>query len=223
MVLGSTSPSAWSQNFLQISIGLAYLVHVLTEWPYALSLWGPNGIAGTGSLVPTLGHLGSLGDALFSQNVGTYAVLAMLGISAFGLVAGYALSICTVGAVISSTLLDSRLWQMSDGGDNLSYLVLIYSLLLLSPRAVVKEKSLRVWLHNIGIAAIAAQIVLLYFTTGLYKISGGMWQHGVAMYYIAQVQAFSRPGASELFSHPWLSCRSPTQVCCGSSSSQRRC
>lgn len=191
-------------RILQVFLGVAYLFHVLTEWRFATYLWGASGIGGEESFVHSLGPFGELADKLFAHNSGVYLTLLLLGVSSVSLVAGRAIKAGIVGLLAGSALLDFRLWPLPDGGDNLSYLLLIYMLLLLAPKKEVPEYSLRVWFHNIGVLAIAAQIVLLYFAAGFYKSSGQMWEHGIALYYIAQVREFSLPWMSHVFSNPLI-------------------
>jgi hypothetical protein len=47
------------------------------------------------------------------------------------------------------------------------------------------------------VAAIAAQVCVLYLTSGLYKVQGQKWQDGTALYYILRVPEFTWPGWSE--------------------------
>ncbi|MEH3033941.1 MAG: hypothetical protein PGN07_07835 [Aeromicrobium erythreum] len=45
-------------------------------------------------------------------------------------------------------------------------------------------------LHNLAFAALAFQLVLIYFSAGLFKAQGGLWQHGTAVYYPLQLQEY---------------------------------
>ena len=44
--------------------------------------------------------------------------------------------------------------------------------------------------HNIALAALAFQVVLVYFSAGMAKARGDLWQHGTALYYPLQLQEF---------------------------------
>lgn len=46
--------------------------------------------------------------------------------------------------------------------------------------------------------AIVTQLCLLYFSTGLYKVMGEVWQNGTAVYYIMRTHWYTWPGVSEL-------------------------
>jgi len=94
--------------------------------------------------------------------------------------------------------------EITDGGDNITRIVLIYMLFLLPHRNRVSAGKLRVWLHNIAVLAIFMQIIVMYTSSGFAKAMGEMWQQGVAMYYITQVQWFTLPGIHQLFMNPLI-------------------
>ncbi|SDW77433.1 Vitamin K-dependent gamma-carboxylase [Marininema mesophilum] len=52
-------------------------------------------------------------------------------------------------------------------------------------------------LHNFAVAAIIVQLLYMYFTAGIYKVMGPMWQNGTAVYYAMRVQDYVWPGVSE--------------------------
>lgn len=57
-------------------------------------------------------------------------------------------------------------------------------------------------LHNIGIAGLAAQTILIYMNGGLTKIASGSWRHGTALYSTMQLPDYRPfPALSDLFSH----------------------
>ena len=56
-------------------------------------------------------------------------------------------------------------------------------------------------MHNVGLAALAAQTVLLYMGAGLSKITESSWQHGNALYSTMQLSGYRPfPWLSDLFS-----------------------
>ena len=189
---------------LQIALGAKLLLDVFMLLPFATFFWGPNGI-GWGSTKFVLGPtLGNLFDRVFSTNACIFGTLALMAIGALGLVVGYNTRFAALLALIPLFLIQKRLPEIGDGGDNLTQLVLIYMLLLLPNRAKFSSGQFRVWLHNIGVLAITFQLVIVYFIAGFGKAYGDWWQQGVALYYITQVQWFTLPGANELFTNPWL-------------------
>ncbi len=57
-------------------------------------------------------------------------------------------------------------------------------------------------IHNVALAALAFQVVLVYFSAGMAKARGDLWQHGTALYYPLQLQEFRPfPFLNDLFTH----------------------
>lgn len=84
-----------------------------------------------------------------------------------------------------------------DGGDNLASLLLIYSVFLNTTGVSSKmkdgfAKDIAVGFHNAAFLMCRIQVALVYFASGLYKIQGELWQHGMALYYILQ-SSYSTP------------------------------
>jgi len=44
--------------------------------------------------------------------------------------------------------------------------------------------------HNIVLSALAFQVILVYFSAGLFKVQGVLWQRGTALYYPLQLQEY---------------------------------
>ncbi|HEX8147677.1 MAG TPA: hypothetical protein VF591_10895 [Pyrinomonadaceae bacterium] len=187
---------------LQVAVGLMLLFRVFTEAPFAGFLWGPRGLGYGSGRLGADSFMGVILDAVFTPELGVYAVLFTLGAGALGLLAGYRTRWATLLALASFTLLGARLAELGDGGDNVTQLVLVYMLFLLPAGAEAARGSAAVWLHNVAVASIAAQLVVLYMTSGFLKVTGEVWQNGTAMYLISQVQNFSLPGWGEMFKNP---------------------
>ncbi len=69
-----------------------------------------------------------------------------------------------------------------------------------------RDPRLPLWLtngiHNIALAALAFQVVVVYFSAGMAKARGDLWQHGTALYYPLQLQEFRPfPFLNDLFTH----------------------
>lgn len=189
---------------LQIFIGTVLLYQIFTELSSAPYLWGPNGV-GWGSTKPVLGPiLGSIFDNFFTTDISVFFVLLILSVGALGLLLGYHTRVATFLVLITFFLLNQRSPELPDGGDNITQLVLIYMLFLLPHRTKISSGELRVWLHNIAVLAITFQLIVMYIVSGFAKASGDLWEQGVAMYSISQVQWFTLPGANELFTNPFI-------------------
>ncbi|WP_328838028.1 HTTM domain-containing protein [Streptomyces europaeiscabiei] len=141
----------------------------------------------------TLFHLGLLAALAVTVGVGGRAILAAHGILLWSIY--------------------ERQSALIDGGDNLAQLVIPILLLTncyqhfsissgfahrLLGRLPGSVRSLGVPLHNLGVAAIAVQMCLVYVVSGLYKVQGEAWQDGTALFYIMRVPEFELPGLSSL-------------------------
>ena len=189
---------------LQVCIGLVLTFRAATESPFAPYLWGSSGIA-TGSATASLGlGLGGIFDALFATALGPYLVLAGLGAAGLSLIWGYRTRVACALALVTFLALDFRLSALGDGGDNVIRIVLIYLLFTVPAGRTALAGSLSAWLHNVAVAAVTAQICVLYATSGLMKTYGEVWHQGTAMYYISQVEWVSLPLLREMFKNPLI-------------------
>lgn len=56
--------------------------------------------------------------------------------------------------------------------------------------------------HNVFLAALVFQLVVIYIAAGMYKAQGSYWQHGTALYYPLQLPEFRPfPFLSDLLTH----------------------
>lgn len=191
-------------RILQVAIGVMLLFRVFTEMRFASFLWGPNGI-GDGSTVPLFGILpGTLLDAFFVTEIGVRIVLVLLAAGAFGLIFGVRTRLATAVAWVTFMMLNLRLTSLGDGGDNIVQVVLIYMLFLIPSGKTRPRGSLAVWVHNVAIIAIGAQLAVLYLTSGFLKMNGDVWQNGTALYLIGQVEWFSQPSMRGMLKNPYF-------------------
>jgi predicted DCC family thiol-disulfide oxidoreductase YuxK len=189
---------------MQTLLGAALLFKATIYWPIADAVWGPHGIAGGSSFTGLFGRsAGGLLDAVYRSSAGTHAVLVAFGLGAIGLIIGRWFYASLAIALTGFSLLVWRL-NFSQGDDDLTRFALAYLLLTLPPRVEVRPGSLRVWLHNIGVLAIGAQVAILYFIAGFAKAYGAQWQHGTALYYQAQSALFSSPLLHGISQVPWI-------------------
>lgn len=187
---------------LQVGLGLTLLFRVSTEGRFSSFLWGPNGI-GSGSAQAIFGStIGRYLDSLFTSELGTRLVVFALALAAVGLITGYRTRTSTLVALISFTLLEFRLPELGDGGDNLLNILLVYMLLLAPSGDSHPEKSLSTWMHNLGLMAMWTQLIIVYATSGFMKARGAAWNNGTALYLITQVEWFKEPGLQGIFKNP---------------------
>lgn len=106
---------------------------------------------------------------------------------------------------------------VGDQGDNILRVGLVLLLLMQTDeywslaarrraRRGARDPLLPLWLtngvHNIALAALAFQVVVVYFSAGMAKARGDLWQHGTALYYPLQLQEFRPfPFLNDLFAH----------------------
>lgn len=190
-------------RYLQVCIGAVLLFRVATEGPFAAFLWGPHGIGYGESMTYLLGPIvGTILDSAFTTVWGTYAVLGMMAAGAVGLLAGYRTRLATFLALLGLFMIEQRLPEVGDGGDNITRLALVYMLFLVPHGRTAERGSVAAWMHNVAILALIAQLIILYVTSGLMKAYGEKWHHGTAMYYISQVEWISHPFFREILKQP---------------------
>ena len=186
---------------LQICIGIELLFRVLTELPFASYLWGPHGV-GQSRSEGRMGLTAVVGRLVFSSDLSTKGLVVIVGVLAAMLVAGIRTRAAAILLAFFIQVLESRLPELADGGDNVTRLVLIYMCFMLSVRAPWKPGSLLVWFHNMAVVAIVSQLLLLYLTSGMMKVRGDIWYHGFATYAISNVDWFSLPSSRPFFHVP---------------------
>jgi len=187
---------------LQGAIGLMLFFRIFTEWRFAPYFYGPGGL-GRGSTAPILGPPGAVLDLAFRSDAGVFAMMLVLACGAFGLVYGFRTRLATLCALVPFFMMEQRLPHIGDGGDNVTRLVLMYMLFALGRSQRPSPGGLAVWLHNIAVLAIVAQLLVVYETSGIMKVMGEKWHNGTALYYITQVDWFSHPLTRALFKNPF--------------------
>jgi hypothetical protein len=193
-------------RILQVIIGSMICFRIGTEIPFAAYLWGPDGISTTETSQHYFGEtLGSFFDNLFFSSMsGVYALLFLLFVGATSLIFNIKTRVASALCAFTFILLESRLPAINDGGDNIMRLTLIYMILLTSKPLKENLSKIKIWVHNIGVASIILQLMILYETSGFLKANGEKWQNGTAMYVISNVEWFSLPGFRTLFSNPYI-------------------
>ncbi len=190
----------------RIFLGIAGIDFYVSNFDQRALLFGPNGmesapffrIAQHHAFLPSL-------YGLTSSTVG-FQVLYDLGIAvalAFTVVGGRWLTLAH--GVLLWSLYD-RNGLILDGGDNLAAILVILLLFVVtdayySPLAGRRRQQLgarrrtvgsttRVLVHNAAVAAVTFQVAILYFCAGAWKVVGGLWQDGTAMYYVSRTLDF---------------------------------
>jgi hypothetical protein len=122
--------------------------------------------------------------------------------------------------LVGEVSLIERAPLVGDQGDNILRVGLVLLLLMQTDeywslaarrrtRRGARHPLLPLWLtngvHNTALAMLAFQVVVVYFSAGMAKARGDLWQHGTALYYPLQLQEFRPfPFLNDLFTHVGL-------------------
>jgi len=202
-------------SLVRVSLGAWALYFYLLHLPVRHALWGPSGLWPFDRFAATTVLPSAYG---LSPSPLVFDAVYLAGIIVAGLFTlGWQPRLMSVAHWWLVTSLQERNFLITDGGDNLMRLVLLFLMLvntgayfsvggsrhrmsspgLLRPALAVA--------HNTGVLVIVVQLCLLYLSTGLYKTMGSVWQNGTALYYILRVQEFSQPHlAAFVYRNPGL-------------------
>ncbi|EPY08896.1 membrane protein / vitamin k-dependent gamma-carboxylase [Paenibacillus alvei TS-15] len=193
-------------SLLRIALGLIILYNYLIHYDQRYFLWTNSGVnTYTESYKRNVYSLYN-----FSDSLGYFDIVYHLGIIVciFFLI-GYKGRIFSIFNYIFFYSLYNRMYHISDGGDNLLAICLFFLLFAnctayfsIDSRnfhATLEKKKhtflyqLSSIIHNFAVIFCIIQLCIVYFISGTYQIMGELWQNGTAIYYIAQVEEFSRP------------------------------
>jgi hypothetical protein len=205
----TTRRMSWTgAALLRIGYGVTLIGILLANMGVRDELWGPDGLYPWEEFSRSLGDRGYSFSLYVLSSSDWWAELLF-----FSLLAACVLLVLGWRTRIVLPVLWVLVWSwgernpfLADSGDNLMRIVLIY--LCLSDcagrlsldarrrnRSTADRTSAR-WragsiLHNTAILAIATQLCLVYINAGLYKVQGGRWQEGTALYYILRVADYT--------------------------------
>jgi predicted DCC family thiol-disulfide oxidoreductase YuxK len=199
----------------RVMLGAWAIYYYVLHLPAREILWGPRGIWPHDRFLesqPFLSIWQLSASPVFSDAVYLVGIVVAL---AFAL--GYRSRLAAALHWLMIWSLQERNPLITDGGDNIMRLVLLFLVLVntgahfsLDARRVRRplppalRQSLAI-IHNVGVLLILAQLSMLYMSTGLYKAMGELWQNGTALYYILRVDEFSWPGVAEfVYRNPYL-------------------
>lgn len=187
-------------RMFQIAMAIAVIVRCFTELPHAAWMFGPHGL-GEGTATTFFGPIGRLLDPFFSSGAGVVALFAIQLAAGLALLLGRATRVAIVTLLLTCLSFEQRFPEITDGGDNLLRLALVYMVLVVPVRADAAAGSVRCWLHNMGVVLLGGQVLVLYFTAGIMKAQGAPWYQGTALYLVSQVEWISLPGLRDVFKH----------------------
>lgn len=209
--------ATYGLSVMRIALGLAVVGSLLANLTTRDYVWGP----GSRWMAPYVGvdQWGFPFTAVFGETDGSvvfgvkYVVLIVV---AMLFTMGWRTRIVTPVLLVMLTSLMRLAPLSTDAGDNLTRIVLLFlcfadiaSVWSLdarrrrrqqdSPARLRPPEWFGTLLHNAALIAIAAQVFILYGTSGLSKVRGSMWQEGVGLYYPLQIGQYAAwPGLNEI-------------------------
>lgn len=192
---------------MRISSGILVLGWLLANLPIAERIWGP-GSAYWETYREVLGYEWPL-DLLRGAGSGTFWAWYLMTIAlVISFILGWRTRFSTPLLFVFYAGLNAQNTAIADGGNYFFRIMLIYLVFAdisgrwsLDARRRARKSSPRTQtgsvLHNLALCMVVAQLCLIYFEAGMYKVQGSLWQDGTAVYY---------PLASEAYGVlPWLS------------------
>ena len=204
---------------MRITSGTLIFGWLVLNLPIALKIWGP----GADYWAPyreVLGYkwpLNILEDATTPFFLVWYCIAIILA-GAFTL--GWRTRIITPLLFIFYTAINAQNTPISDGGNYFIRIMLIYLIFVdvskrwsLDSRRRARSRStskreteIGTVLHNVALCLVIAQLCIVYFEAGMYKVPGTLWENGTAIYYPLQSEAYGVfPLMSDLLTHnSWM-------------------
>ncbi|WP_420113939.1 hypothetical protein [Pseudactinotalea sp.] len=202
--------ATYGLSFSRIVVGIAVLGILVTNFGTRHAVWGPG--SAWADQLRARSVFGSLSD-LWSTSSPTLFTMqyVLLMAVAVAVVVGWRTRASIVVLVVGMTALVERNPLVGDQGDNIARIGLIFlavasssehwsldarrrrrALAAGAPSGVLRRLGaglpvLPTWLgatvHNLALSALALQVFILYLASALYKVQGGLWQGGTALYY----------------------------------------
>lgn len=189
-------------SILRIIFGVLIVYTYIVNYPLRHYFWGNEGIIDNATYIEMNRIFFSVYGLFESPLI--FELIYHLGIIiAFSFTIGFGGKTTQILNYIFTFSLINRNGLISDGGDNLMYICLLYMLFMnvtayFSFKIKKQESKLKIkWkdqlaiIHNFGFIFVIAQLCLMYFMSGLYQVMGERWHTGTAVYYVMQVEQYS--------------------------------
>jgi small-conductance mechanosensitive channel len=189
-------------SMLRIIIGFATIMFCLADYGSRQFFWGPNSYDNHSVASMEMPHFG-FSLYLFSNSQLWFEFVFNLTIVVAAAYMVFGGKILTVAMAVLLWSLHLRNQDILEGGDNLAQILIIFMIFTHSnayfaPRARRRRArlasnagpSISTILHNFAAFLIVFQTAILYLVAGYWKITGTVWQNGVAMYYISRIAEF---------------------------------
>jgi hypothetical protein len=185
---------------IRVALSIYMLVIMISHLRERGFLWGNNGVFRyeVFTLMLKARHTFSLYALSPNENFSLYVYVCGILISALFLLGVYTRVTSVLFFIFTWSLYQRNLFIM-DGGDNLLYLLAFWLMFvesgkylsIISRTELAYNYTIRSVIHNFGVAAIVAQVMILYATSAISKLTGPLWQNGTAIYYILRVDEFN--------------------------------
>lgn len=202
---------------MRIASGTLILGWLLLNLPIALKIWGP----GSAYLAPYRDVLGYKWPLNILEGASTPFFLAWYFVAiglAISFVLGWRTRVITPLLFVFYTAINAQNTPISDGGNYFIRIMLIYLIFAdlskrwsldsrrRNRRASANETEVGTVLHNVALCLVVAQLCIVYFEAGMYKVPGTLWENGTAVYYPLQSEAYGVfPWLSDLLTHnSWI-------------------
>ncbi|MFT3765948.1 MAG: HTTM domain-containing protein [Minicystis sp.] len=188
------------------------LLCLLCLLPHHRAVWGTDGLAPPRPFPSDIWSAWITHVLLHPRVAPHYALFLIGDIAALALgIFGVAPRVTALVVWFTTINIHHRASSITDGGDNLAWLLLFYLLFVNTSgkptglRRSPLARNLVVAASNAGIFLCRWQVAVVYFTASLLKLQGELWQNGMALYYILQNETFSHPVFGRfVVDHVWL-------------------
>lgn len=192
----------------RVGIGVATLYTYLTNLPFREALWGPHGDWPYSDMQNTIRHFWIFSVYQFSRGDPWFQLMFFTGIAVTALWTVYGGKPLTVLHAVFFWSLSLRNPAVWDGGEGLEQILVLFMCFqttnaCLGPSAgkvrarldtVRRLPRMTNLGHNVATWLFVFQVCVVYVVASMWKVSGPVWQHGTALYYISHVQSYSYLG-----------------------------
>jgi len=208
--VGTTEHRLIGLSILRLVVGICGVEYYVSDLGHRDMLWGPNAYISISDARGTLPEpLTSL--YFWSHSEVWFNAVFFVGLAVAALFTVYGGRALTFVHLIFMWSIYDRNQDVLEGGDNLVRIILIFMVFAVTNRYLTpRSKSLRqrasapatrpqlrylsTSAHNIAATLIVFQVVVVYAVAGYYKLTGSMWNTGVAAYYVSHINQFTMFG-----------------------------
>lgn len=197
-------------SILRILLGIIIIYNYIINYSLRHFFWHDSGVI-SDNIFNSIYKL-SFSPYSLTESIIYFEVIFHLGLfTAILFTVGFGGKFIQILNYIFTISLINRNVLISDGGDNILSLCLLYMLFMnVTEYFSIKLKpqwsfpkflpETRAIIHNFAVIFVVCQICIMYFLSGIFQIMGEKWNNGTAIYYILQVDTFSKPFWEQILS-----------------------